>query len=70
MINQKLFNLFKRTFPCSEVEDYRPFSDMFIPMNKQGIIIWLKNGDTIIYFSSNKDIEINEVERGQNNEYN
>lgn len=62
MTNQKLFDHFKRTFPCSEIEDYRPFSDMFIPINKQGIVIWLKNGDTIFYFPSNKDTEIDEVE--------
>ena len=45
----EMLNKFNEEFPDAEVSDYRPSYDEFVK-NKTGIILWLTNGDTIVYF--------------------
>mgnify|MGYP003299554865 CR=1 FL=1 len=43
---------FKKHYPQlkNEISDYRPLSNVFIPNNRKGITIFLKNGDIIQYY--------------------
>lgn len=44
----EVLNKFSDEFPQAEVDDYRPLADLFI-RDKVGIVVWLKNGDMIVY---------------------
>ena len=44
----EVLNKFSDEFPQAKVDDYRPLADLFI-RDKVGIVVWLKNGDMIVY---------------------
>lgn len=44
-----IYKQFKADYPELKAEDYRPFVDFYLPSNAAGIIVWLKNGDVIVY---------------------
>lgn len=41
---------FQDTFPFAEVDDYRPICHELFEKGKEGLTIWLKNGDMIVYY--------------------
>ena len=49
MIWEDIYKQFKADYPELKAEDYRPFNYLYLPRNAAGIIVWLKNGDVIIY---------------------
>lgn len=44
-----IYKQFRTDYPEMEVKDYRPFAEYYLPDNAIGIIVWLKNGDVLIY---------------------
>lgn len=49
MTNEDIKDLFDKQYPQLKSVDYRPISNVFVE-DKQGITIWLENGDIIFYF--------------------
>ena len=49
MIDEVL-NKFEDTFPFAGVNDYRPICHELFTDGKEGLTIWLKNGDIIEYY--------------------
>ncbi len=49
-----VLNKFQDTFPFAKVEDYRPICHELFTDGKPGITIWLKNGDVIEYYPTDK----------------
>ena len=41
---------FHITFPSAEVDDYRPICHELFEEGKEGMTIWLKNGDMVVYY--------------------
>ena len=54
-----IYKQFTHDYPDMHAEDYRPFIP-FIPdyllTNRAGIIVWLKNGDVIIYLPKTQNV--------------
>lgn len=50
MIWGDIYKQFKKEYPKTEVSDYRPFVEGYLPWRRSGIIVWLKNGDVLAYF--------------------
>lgn len=50
MIYEEILNRFKDEFPLAKIDDYRPICHELFTNGKQGITIWLENGDTIEYY--------------------
>ena len=46
-------------FPFADVDDYRPICHELFTDGKQGVTIWLKNGDVIEYYP-NTESEVEE----------
>ncbi len=44
-----LYRQFKKEYPKADVIDFRPFVEGYLPRNRPGIIVWLKNGDVLVY---------------------
>lgn len=44
-----LYKQFRKKFPKLKVEDYRPFVEGLLPTRRPGIIVWLENGDVLVY---------------------
>lgn len=44
-----LYGQFKKEYPKADVIDFRPFVEGYLPRNRPGIIVWLKNGDVLVY---------------------
>ena len=44
-----LYRQFKKEYPKADVIDFRPFVEGCLPRNRPGIIVWLKNGDVLVY---------------------
>ena len=49
MTNHEILEIF-RDRKVIEVKDYRPLDADLLPKNKQGIIIWTEQGDTLVFF--------------------
>lgn len=49
MTNEEIFSEFRKKFPDIKFSDYRPLCVDAVK-EKQGITIWLSNGDIIFYF--------------------
>ena len=41
---------FHESFPNIEVWDYRPICHELFEEGKEGMTIWLKNGDMVVYY--------------------
>lgn len=41
---------FHESFPLAEVDDYRPICHELFEEGKEGMTIWLKNGDMVVYY--------------------
>lgn len=51
MTFKECLNKFHESFPLAEVYDYRPVCyNMFQADKKEGMTIWLKNGDMVVYY--------------------
>ena len=44
-----LYKQFCKKFPKSKAVDYRPFVEGLLPTRRPGIIVWLENGDVLVY---------------------
>ena len=44
-----LYKRFRREFPKAKATDYRPYVEGLLPTKRQGIIVWLENGDVLAY---------------------
>ena len=44
-----LYKQFCKKFPKSKAIDYRPFVEWYLPTHRPGIIVWLENGDVLVY---------------------
>ena len=44
-----LYKRFAKEYPGAKAVDYRPFSEGYLPTRRPGIIIWLENGDVLVY---------------------
>ena len=49
MTFKECLDKFHKSFPLAEIDDYRPVYYGF-QENKEGMTIWLKNGDMVVYF--------------------
>ncbi len=50
MTINEVLNKFEETFPSAAVNDYRPICHELFTEGKEGLTIWLKNGDIIEYY--------------------
>ncbi|MBO7426673.1 MAG: hypothetical protein J6U23_13460 [Clostridiales bacterium] len=50
MTIKECLDKFQDTFPFAEVDDYRPICHELFEKGKEGLTIWLKNGDMIVYY--------------------
>lgn len=46
---EEILTEFKQKYSIEDIDDYRPFDYEFIK-GKSGIVVWLKNGDMVIYY--------------------
>ena len=46
---------FEDTFPFAKVNDYRPICHELFTDGKEGLTIWLDNGDVIEYYPNKGD---------------
>ena len=60
MTYKELLDKFINTFPDAKINDYRPICHEFFVGDKQGITIWLKNGDIIEYYPFQSDGDKND----------
>lgn len=44
-----LYKRFVKDYPKAKAVDYRPFVEGYLPTRRPGIIIWLENGDVLVY---------------------
>ena len=44
-----LYKRFAKDYPKAKAVDYRPFAEGYLPTRRPGIIIWLENGDVLVY---------------------
>lgn len=57
MTHEEILNRFEDEFPLVNIDDYRPICHELFTDGKQGITIWLDNGDTIEYYPKGGDTE-------------
>ena len=57
MTFQECLNRFHDTFHNAEVDDYRPVCYEMFQENKEGMTIWLKNGDMMVYYPKEAENE-------------
>ena len=50
MTIDEVLNKFREAFPFAAVDDYRPICHELFTDGKEGLTIWLKNGDVIEYY--------------------
>ena len=50
MTIDEVLERFKEAFPFAVVNDYRPICHELFTEGKEGLTIWLKNGDVIEYY--------------------
>lgn len=56
MTNEEIYELFESKYPNFDVNDYRPLSNI-LTENRQGITVFLINGDVIVYYPLPKSHE-------------
>lgn len=54
MTNKEIFNEFVKKYPDIKVSDYRPLCSDAVKV-REGITIWLTNGDILLYFPDDSD---------------
>lgn len=47
---KEILNKFEDSFPSVKVDDYRPICHELFTDDKEGITIWLDNGDVLEYY--------------------
>lgn len=57
MTSGDLYNRFAKEYPKAKAIDYRPFVEKYLPTRRPGIIVWLKNGDVLVYMPKVEDQE-------------
>ena len=58
MTFEEILNKFEDAFPLAKIDDYRPICHELFTDGKQGVTIWLKNGDVIEYYpSTEREVE-------------
>lgn len=57
MTYRELLNIFKQRYPGISVHDYRPVVKMHIPTHLPGIVIWTEQGDVIVFFLHENELE-------------
>ena len=50
MTINEVLTRFQNTFPMYEINDYRPVCYELFEDGKDGLTIWLSNGDMIVYY--------------------
>lgn len=55
-----VLNKFADTFPHAEIDDYRPICHELFEKGKEGLTIWLMNGDMLVYYPNQEDKEEDE----------
>ena len=50
MTIDEVLNKFREAFPLATISDYRPICHELFTDGKEGLTIWLKNGDVIEYY--------------------
>jgi len=53
---------FTDAFPFAEIDDYRPVCHELFEEGKEGITIWLTNGDMLVYYPNQNEAEENDAE--------
>ena len=56
MTHEEILNKFKDEFPIIKIDDYRPICRELFTDGKQGITIWLENGDIIEYYPKGSEL--------------
>lgn len=59
MTFNEILQEFEFAFPFVDIEDYRPICHELFTDGKEGITVWLKNGDIIEYYP-NEESEVEE----------
>lgn len=57
MTVEDVLDAFNDAFPFAEVDDYRPICHELFEEGKEGLTIWLKNGDMLVYYPKGGDVE-------------
>lgn len=57
MTYEEILSKFKDEFPLVKIDNYRPICHELFTDDKQGITIWLDNGDIIEYYLKGDDSE-------------
>ena len=57
MTYRDLLNIFKQRYPGIDVHDYRPAVKMHIPNHLPGIVIWTEQGDLIVFYLQENELE-------------
>ncbi len=55
MTFQECLHKFHESFPNIEVWDYRPICHELFEKDKEGMTIWLKNGDMVVYYPKQEE---------------
>lgn len=55
MTFQECLHKFNENFPNIEVDDYRPICHELFEKDKEGMTIWLKNGDMVVYYPKQEE---------------
>lgn len=63
MTYEEILKRFKNKFPSAIVSDFRPICHEEFTDGKQGITIWLDNGDIIEYYPQEKEDMISVYEK-------
>lgn len=54
---EDLYRQFKKEYPKADIIDFIPFVEEYLPRNRPGIIVWLKNGDVLAYIPKEQKAE-------------
>lgn len=57
MTFNEVLDKFEDTFPAAEIDDYRPICHELFEDGKEGLTIWLTNGDMLVYYPNQADKE-------------
>ena len=64
MTFNEVLDKFSNAFPFAEIEDFRPICHELFEESKEGITIWLKNGDMLVYYPNMTEEDEEEVDGG------
>lgn len=59
MTYEEVLNKFEDAFPFAKVDDFRPICHELFAEGKEGITIWLENGDMLEYYPNAEGEEDN-----------